>query len=156
MNHYTELLNYIKELGDADSYINTVTKVGDVEFDLNKSNIFPILDIWIGNGSFSNGSTVSFDVELICVGIRDINNEVREDKFFDNDNEVDNHNETLASLNRLWTTMYRDFDNNDITASENPTFNKITLAKNNLVDGWVLSFTVELPNTTLNLCNCGS
>jgi len=153
MNHYTQLLIFIKSLGESDPFINTVTRDGDVDLDTNKMNVFPLLDIYIAGGSFSNGKTVNFDVELTCVDIRDINKEIVNDKFWKNDNEVDNHNETLATINRIWTSMYRDFERNDITASENPSLEKITLDYKNLLDGWKLTFEVEMPNTTLNLCD---
>lgn len=150
MNQYTELLYYVKELGEADTYINTITKGDDI--DLNKGNIFPLLNVDIITGSFSNGSTISFTVTLSCLDIRDINPEVTTDKYWDQDNEVDNHNETLAALNRIWLIMYRDFNDNNITASENPTLTKITYSQKNLLDGWSLEFDVEMPNITIALC----
>jgi len=151
MNQYTELLNYLKLL--ALRYgANTVTKDAPDSVDLQKTNIFPLVNISIANGSFSNGSTVSFNVVLEAITNRDANKEVVNDKFWSNDNEVDNHNNTLAILNKMWVAMYRDFEDNNITASEAPTFEKITLEGANLLDGWELSFDVELPNTTLNLC----
>ena len=152
MNHYTQLLIYIKSLADADVFINTVLKGGD--FDLNKMDLYPVLNIDILTGGFTNGSTVLLDVEITCLDIRDENkNEVTADKFWDQDNEVDNHNETLEVLNRLWLKMYVDFADNDITSSENPTFAKMTGVEKNRLDGWLLSFSVEMPNTTIDLCN---
>mgnify|MGYP000845967368 CR=1 FL=1 len=82
----------------------------------------------------------------------DINKEVVNDKFWKNDNEVDNLNETLAVLNRMWTSMYRDFEDVNITASENPSLEPLIYDEKNILDGWALNFTIELPNTTLNLC----
>lgn len=153
MNQYTQLLTFIKSLGESDPFVNTITRDGNVDLDTNKMNVFPLLDIYIDSGSFSNGQTITFTVELVCVQRRDINKEIVNDKFWKNDNEVDNHNETLASLNRIWTSMYRNFEDNDITASENPSLEKITYADKNLLDGWRLTFDVELPNTTLSLCD---
>jgi hypothetical protein len=153
MNHYTQLLTFIKSLGEEDPFVNTITRDGEIDLDINKMNVFPLLDIYIPSGSFSNGRTLNFDVELYCVDIRDINKDIVNDKFWKNDNEVDNHNETLATLNRIWTAMYRNFERNDITASENPTLEKVTYSNKNLLDGWKLSFEVEMPNTTLNLCD---
>lgn len=153
MNQYSELLQYIYNLAIADPFINTVTQGDTDKIDLDKGNIFSLLHIVIDSGSFSNGSTVLFSVSLDCLALRNINKkEVISDKFWKQDNEVDNHNETLASLNKLWTTMYKDFEKRNITASENPTLEKISFAGKNLYDGWSLSFEVELPNTTLNLC----
>lgn len=152
MNQYTELLTYIKQLGDADVFINTVTQ-GDVDqIDWNKGNILPLLHVSIDEARFTNGKTVIFTVSLACLQQRDDNrNEIVSDKFWLQDNEVDNHNETLASLNRIWTQMFRDFDENNYTASENPSLTKISYDKTNILDGWELIFDVELPNTTLCL-----
>jgi hypothetical protein len=152
MNHYSELLYYIKSLVEQDSYINTITK-GEVNLDVNKENIFPLFNIAILSGSFTNGQTINFNVELTCLDIRDINKEIINDKFWEQDNEVDNHNETLACLNRVWLKMYRDFEQRNITASENPSLEIGTLEGKNLLDGWVLTFDVEMPNTTISLCD---
>lgn len=151
MNQYTELLIYLKSLAKLYG-ANTVTKDAPDSVDLEKTNIYPLVNISIANGSFSNGSTVSFSVTLEAITNRDINKEVVEDKFWGNDNEVDNHNDTLAILNKMWVAMYRDFEDNNITASENPTFEKVTFEGVNLLDGWELTFDVEVPNTTLSLC----
>lgn len=150
MNQYTELLYYIKALGEADPYINTILKGDDV--DLNKIDIYPVLDITINAGSFPSGGTISFDVVLSCLDIRDINKEVSTDKFWEQDNEVDNHNNTLASLNRIWRIMNRDFTDRNITASDAPTVTKITGEKMNILDGWAMEFTVEMPNIDIDLC----
>jgi len=85
--------------------------------------------------------------------IRDISKENSTDIFWEQDNEVDNHNETLASLNRMWLIMLTDFEKTNITASENPTLEIVTFDRANILDGWILTFQVEIPNTTINLCD---
>lgn len=151
LNQYSELLNYIKQLGEQDSYINTITK-GD-NIDLNKMDVYPMLNVNINTATFPSEGTISFSVELACLAIRDINNEVVTDKFWEQDNEVDNLNSTLASLNRIWRIMNRDFTQNNITASDTPTLEAIVFSEKNLLDGWSMSFDVELPNVTLSLCD---
>jgi hypothetical protein len=152
MNQYSQLLYYIKQLAESDPLVNTVVK-DTQNIDLQKNNIYPLVEISITGGGFSNGSVVTFDVEVACMDIRDTNKEIITDKFWAQDNEVDNHNTTHAILNRMWTSMYRDFESNNITASENPTLEKATHQEQNNLDGWVASFTVEVPNTDLNLCS---
>ncbi len=152
MNHYTELLYYIKQIVDADDFVNTITQ-GDLDrYDLDKSNIFPLLHIDITSGGFTNGQTVIFNIEIACCADHDENKEINVDKFWGNDNEVDNLNECLAVLNRLWGYMHKDFGENNITSSENPSFDKLTGYGKNYLDGWLLTFDVEMPNTTINLC----
>lgn len=152
MNQYTELLYYIKSLAEADVLVNTVSKGDFEELDLDKANIFPLVHINITEASFTNGSTVNFGVQIGAFDIRNINKEVVNDKFWGNDNEVDNHNTTLAVLNKMWLKMYTDFEKNNITASENPTLSIETFTRGNLLDGWIMTFTVEVPNTTISLC----
>jgi len=152
MNQYTQVLNYLNQLA-IEAGANTVTKDAPSDTDLQKENIYPLVNISIANGSFTNGQTINFNVLIEAFTIRDINKEVVNDKFYGNDNEVDNHNEMLAIINRMWTSMYRDFADNLITASENPSFEKVTLDGLNMLDGWELTFAIDVPNTDLNLCS---
>lgn len=152
LNHYTELLYYIKELADSDPLVNKVTQ-GEIEkIDLNKMTLFPLVHISITGGSFSNGSTVLFNVQLGAMAVRDVNKKINTDEFFLNDNEVDNLNDTLAILNRIWTRMATDFASRDIVATENPNLEIFKEEGKNTLDGWVLNFDVELPNNVLSLC----
>ena len=148
MNQLTELYRYIKQLAEADSQVNKVTK----RQDLAKETIFPLVNVIIESGGFTNGSTVNFNVELSCFDIRNISKEIQTDDFWGNDNEVDNHNLAIAVLNRLWNKMYRDFEENNITASENPSFELGSFEAPKLLDGARLTFAVEVPNTIINLC----
>jgi hypothetical protein len=152
MNQYSNLLYYIKQLAEADSFINHVTKGAFSEVDVDKMIVPTLVHIDITGGSFTNGSTIIFNVSLACLAQRDINKEVRTDDFWLQDNEVDNMNETLAVLNRLWLTMYKDFEKHNITSSENPSLEPIVYGTAKILDGWVLTFDVEMPNTTINLC----
>ncbi len=154
MNHYSQLLTYIKTLGEADSYIHTILSETD-EVDFNKMDVYPYLGIDITEAAFpTSGNTVKLDVRLEVLSIRDINNEVNTDKFWGQDNKIDNFNETLASLNRIHLKMLNDFQENNITiiGDESP-LEKMKYVKPNILDGWALPFTVELPNTTINLCD---
>jgi len=150
MNGYTQILNYIKQL--AEPLVNKVTKVELDKIDQNKKNIFPLLNIFIGGGSFSSDATITYNVTLTCLDIRDITKEVSEDDFWENDNEPDNVNLTLSIVNRIWLQMVKDFEENNITASENPTFEIGRLQHANLLDGVSISFDVIVPNTNINLC----
>ena len=153
MNQYSELLYFLKGLAQANEFVNTVTKGAIDKIDLQKANIYPLLHITIEEAQFTNGQTVIFNVTLECLNQRDINKEiVEDDKFWSNDNEVDNHNTTLAILNDIWLRILRDWEDRDITTSDNATLQKIEFAKGNILDGWSLEFQVELPNTTISLC----
>ena len=152
MNAYSQLLSYIYKLGQEDVFINTCTQGDFSKVDLSKKNIFPLLHVQIGNASFPSDSVVRLDVQIGVFDIRDINKEIIQDKFWQQDNEVDNLNETLYSLNRIWQLMLKDFEGNDIIASENPTCEKIEEDYKNMLDGWIMTFSVDLPNIDISLC----
>jgi hypothetical protein len=152
MNHYTQLLAYIKTLLEQDSFVNTITQGEMSKNDLNKMDIYPLAHVYIGDGNFTNGQSVNFNVTISSATQININKEINTDKFYGNDNEVDCYNETLSVLNRLWTTMYRDFQEHGIYASENPSLTKSKGDENTLV-GWQLDFQVVMPNRTLSLCS---
>jgi len=150
MNQLTTLYYYLKQLAEADSLVNSVMKTQDI--DLKKEVMYPLVNINITSGAFTNGQTVQFNIELACFNQRDINKEVNTDDFWGQDNEVDNHNLAIGVLNRMWLKMYTDFEENNITSSENPTFELGSFEGAKLVDGARLTFTIEVPNTELSLC----
>jgi len=55
-------------------------------------------------------------------------------------------------LPSLVPPLYIDFEENNITASENPSFELGSFEAPKLLDGARLTFSVEVPNTTINLC----
>jgi hypothetical protein len=152
MNQYSELLNYLKGLAEADLFINTTTQGLTADVDLDKGNIFPLLNIDILEGGFTNGNTISFDVEIAALDIRDNNKETRTDKFNLQDNEIDNLNEMLATLNRMWLKMLQDTAEQNIRVDESANLISVKEWGKNLLDGWLMTFTIELPNTTISLC----
>jgi hypothetical protein len=150
MNQLTQLYYYLKQLAEADTLVNSVMKTIDI--DLKKEVMYPLVNINIISGAFTNGQTVQFNIELACFNQRDINKEINVDDFWGQDNEVDNHNLAIGVLNRMWLKMYTDFEENNITSSENPTFELGSFEGSKLVDGARLTFTIEVPNTELSLC----
>ena len=150
MNHYSELIYKIEELGQP--LVSTITSGNFEDIDISKANIYPLLHIFVSGGGFTNGSTVLLSVQLGCFQQRINNSELNTDKLLRNDNRVDNMNETLSTLNTIWTKLYTDFEQNNITASENPTLEPVENGYENGLDGWILTFDLEMPNQRLNLC----
>ena len=151
MNAYTQLLRHVKGLSEQDPYITTILSRLPEDFDWEKGNIFPILNISALAGTFTSTSTIQFDVTITCVDKRDINKDEVNDKFWSNDNEVDNHNATLSHLSHLWFKLNTDYSRENITASDTPTLEQIEFEGMNLVDGWSITFQVEMP-MDVSLC----
>ena len=152
MNHYTTLLIYLKGLFEKDKLVNVVKQGEQSESDLDKMTVFPMVNIEITPGNFTNGSTVVFGLTIIAVDQRDVNKKINEDTFWGNTNKVDILNETHAILNRAWTTLYRDFEKAGIKATENAPITPIIHEGKSILDGWQVDFDVEMPNQELSLC----
>lgn len=150
MNHYTQLIQEIENV--SSNLVNTISQGNFEEIDLSKSSIFPLLHIFVSGGRFNNGQTIELDVQLACFQQRKNFNTDNQDKIYGQDNRVDNMNETLAILNTVWNLLINDFDANFITASENPDLDPVENGYSNGLDGWILSFTLEMPNEKLSLC----
>ena len=58
MNAYTQLLIHIKKVAEEDPYITTILHRLPEDFDWEKGNIFPILNISALAGTFSSTSTI--------------------------------------------------------------------------------------------------
>ena len=93
MNHYSQLLNYIKELGEDDFFVNTITQGDFNDIDLDKGQLHPLLHIQVNSGNFTTEQTILFNIQIGCFDLREINKEIVEDRFWKQDNEVDNLNE---------------------------------------------------------------
>lgn len=152
MNSYTQLLYYIKGLADNDVFVNQVTQGILDDSQLNKTNGYPLLHIDILDSTFASDSVIRYNVKLTCLNERDTNKEILTDTFWKQDNEVDNFNETMAVLNRIWLIMLKDFEKHNITASESPSLEKLYLEYGKDVDGWSLDFDVDIPNINISLC----
>jgi hypothetical protein len=150
MNQVTTLYTYIKSLGEADSYVSTVTKNKTSEILQNKATIFPLLNITITSVTYSSPQIKTFRIELSCFDKRDQTKETVNDVFWENDNEVDNLNQTESCLNRIWLIMQRNFDKNNITANNDPTAEPVLEGTTSLVDGWVLPLDINVPN--IDIC----
>jgi len=152
MNHYTQLLSYLKLLAEQDDFVNTVTQGDMSDVDLYKMNIFNLVHIDVLSANFTTGQMIEFDVQILSAQVRDANKRDAVDKFWNNDNEVDNLNETLAVLNRMWFKMLQDIQDENIRVDENASLNQVTEWNKNLLDGWIMDFKISLPNTTISLC----
>lgn len=152
MNQYSQLLQYLQQLAYQDVLVSMVTQGQFQDVDLLKASLFPLVHISIATGSFTNTQTVNFDVQIGVFNIRQLNKELNTDKFWSNDNAVDNVNECIAILNGMWGKMYMDFEQHNITSSENPTFEIIYEERSNILDGAILTFQVAMPNNIIELC----
>ena len=136
--------------------VNSITQGLWDKIDNDKGTIFPLLHIQINEADFKNGQTIAFAIQIGVFQQRDNPNavvgNVAPDRFFGESNEVDNMNETLGILNQLWSKMRADYLSNNFIADDSPRLVPSYESGTNLLDGWVMTFSLEVPNTSINLC----
>lgn len=149
MRNYYEVLKVIRETLEADPLVNTVTQGNIADIDLEKQNIYPLTHIQTGTATLGM-QTISFSISVFAMDIRDTKNQITTDKFDGNDNEIDNLNSMLAILNRLYKTI-ANLDSG-VAISENPSCEVFTESRTNTLDGWAMTFEIEIPNTEISIC----
>jgi hypothetical protein len=132
---------------------NTVTFGDILEVDLDKTTIYPLSHITMGEVVFSP-HIVTATIQLFCLDIVDkIKTLTDDDIFYGNDNLQDILNTQLQVVNDIQQELTRGsmFDDNlqlttDITAS--PFMDNFE----NQLAGWAVTISIELPNTEHTIC----
>jgi len=151
MRAYYNALQTLKEIFEADEFVNTVTSDGYISFDDWRKNIYPLVDIYITTSAFNENTTnVSrFNVDITCMDIRDYSKEEVNDKFWTNDNRHDTWNLTHAILKRGFSRAIKSYDLFSIESFTDA--ERIVFGKENGLDGWRMSWTVSVTDE-LNTC----
>jgi len=132
---------------------NTVTFGDILEVDLDKTTIFPLTHITLGDVVFSP-HIITTTIQLFCLDIVDKTNELTDDDiFYGNDNLQDILNTQLQVVNDVQQELRRGglFDDNlqlttDITAS--PFMDNFE----NQLAGWAVTINIEMPNSEHTIC----
>lgn len=155
MRGFYEITTAIKNHLQANAHINTVMLKTPSDADLNKSTIFPLAHILVGDASFPD-NTIQFQVTVSCMDIVDItklNVKDTEEPFFGNDNTQDILNTMLTVVNGLNLSLKKGgladqlyFVNGTPVAA--PFEDKLE----NLLVGWSIVFTIDIPNDQISIC----
>ena len=105
MNTLYKLVDKLKAELDSNKLIKTVT-IGDItDVDLNKTTLFPLAHIALGNATITE-STLAIELNIMLMDIVDVNKE-SEGGFLGNDNEYDVLNSMLAAGTRVVQNFQR-------------------------------------------------
>jgi len=132
---------------------NTVTFGDILQIDLDKTTIYPLSHITLGDVVFSP-HIVTATIQLFCLDVVDKTNELTDDDiFYGNNNLQDILNTQLQVVNDIQAELRRGglFDDNlqlttDITAS--PFMDNFE----NELAGWAVTINIEMPNTEHTIC----
>jgi len=157
MKQYYELLDAIKEHLQNDPSINTVHE-GDVfKVDTAKETIFPLANIDVTNVEFREHYN-RYTITIICADILDETKENEKDQnnvFHGADNLQDIYNTQLSVINILQSSLKRGKLNEhdfELPEDEYVSAQPFEQRFENLLVGWFLPLTVDIPNDDISVC----
>ena len=152
MNHVYDILEVIKDELRATKGVNTVS-FGDIaEADLDKTTIFPLSHIILGNANH-RGNVIEFDLKILMCDIVDHNNKkTDDDEFYGNDNMQDVLNTQFEVGNRLISKLRRgDLFRQQYRVVSDTILEPFVDRFSNLLAGYELNITIQVKND-MSIC----
>ena len=146
MQGYYNILEQIKTTLIADVNVNTCSQGDIFDVDLAKQTIYPLSHIMVNSATMEAG-IFTFSMSVICMDIMDENPIAATDDFRGNDNEQDILNTQLNVAATLVTELLRgDLRESNYALNGTPSFEPFTERFENKLAGWVVTFSVDIPN----------
>lgn len=153
MRSYYEIIKHLKTTFEEDRDVSTVVTEGYIDMDNWKKNVYPIVDINVIDDAPTDSTAITrFNVQITVLDIRDINKEEVIDKFWRNDNRHDNWNTTHSILKTARNKMIKDHLDTDITIDTYTNAERMIIAKENMLDGWQQTWTIDVPDNLTTIC----
>lgn len=145
MNKFYLTFDFIKKTFELDNLVHTITHGAVNDLDIEKKNLFPLVHIAVVSFEQTEGM-IYFNYKIWCMGLRNILKKTSTSKFFKNDNEIDNLNETAAILNKFITRLRLQRHEHDIELVSYSSAEAIEFDFTNILDGWTIDITLSIPN----------
>jgi hypothetical protein len=148
-----QVLDKIKSKLRSSPNIQTVSFGDFFDIDLNKTSIFPIAHIGLGNTSIQEHK-LEVGINLILLDIVDDNRDPSiEDQFYGNNNLQDILNTLLAEANILVSDLRRGSAYDELFEVESNISAEPFLDRfENQLAGWSLNIAVSFPNNDISIC----
>ncbi len=148
-----QVLDKIKSKLRSSPNIQTVSFGDFFDMDLNKTSIFPIAHIGLGNTSIQEHK-LEVGINLILLDIVDDNRDPStEDEFYSNNNLQDILNTLLAEANILVSDLRRGSAYDELFEVESNISAEPFLDRfENQLAGWSLNIAVSFPNNDISIC----
>ena len=151
---YYEITKALNDHLQADAEINTIAVDGLDNIDVVKQSIYGIAHIDVDNAIFIKG-TIRFNVDIAVMDIVDERkNDIRDmpaaERWKGIDNKQDVLNTMLSVIERLDKKLRHEtlIDGWSLVGDVSAT--KFERKYENMLTGWLASFTIEVPNTIQN------
>ena len=153
MRQVYTIIDKIQEKLKANGITNKVTFGDILEVDLDKTTIYPLSHISMGDVVFSN-HIVTVTIQLFCLDIVDKPNELSdEDSIYGNDNLQDALNTQLQVVNDIQQELRRGASFTDeLQLTTDITASPLLDSFENELAGWAVTISIEMPNTEHTIC----
>ena len=139
-------ITFVKDQILLDPRVITITHGTSDTIDLDKKTVYPLVHVQCTNSAIGKGVIV-FSYELHFLVIRDICKTVIKDKWLGNDNEFENMDLTFNIVNLFVSRLKLQRNDLDIEILNIAQPEPMTFAFANLLDGWRLTFDLEIGNS---------
>ena len=141
---YYEMLDTLRETLEDNPLINTVTYGNIYDAANDKTTMFPLAHFTVNSTQLTD-HTFIFSMTLFIADLVDFSKEEATDKFRGNDNTMDIHNSTLASISDAMLMFKRKTAvNAGYALLGTPTIEAFTHRFNADTAGWYVDFDVEV------------
>jgi hypothetical protein len=154
MRQVYTVIEKLKDRLDANKITNKVSFGDILQIDLDKTTIYPLAHITMGDVVFSDHIVIA-SVQLFCLDIVDKTNELSsDDLFYGNDNLQDVLNTQLQVVNDVQQHLRRgDLFDDKLQLITDVTANPFLDNFENELAGWAVNISIELPNTEISICS---
>lgn len=145
---YATIINEIRDFLERDGLVKTITHADIFDRDNNNKNVYPLVNI-VPVGITFDDNVSNFQIDVECLDIRDLRDDINRDNFKLNNNLIDNLNTCYAILRRLFDHLTR---HENIVVELLTTGTPFIYTDGNTLDGWVFNFNIIYEETEQSLC----
>lgn len=145
---YATIINEIRDFLERDGLAKTITHADIFDRDNNNKNVYPLVNI-VPVGITFDDNVSNFQIDVECLDIRDLRDDINRDNFKLNSNLIDNLNTCYAILRRLFDHLTR---HENIVVELLTTGTPFIYSDVNTLDGWVFNFNIIYEETEQSLC----
>lgn len=150
MNEISVLYDYVINEFRLNPLVNTITTVVTSGLDINKENIYPLVNIDLVSStiSYPDAEMLSVNFQITVVQQRDIIPNVTDNKLLLNSNWRDNINETHSIANTFISKIMRQLNLHNINVESVSAITFFDESYINGLDGCQFGINLTIPNTT--------
>tara|TARA_R110000744_G_scaffold121116_2_gene225530 strand:+ start:1108 stop:1560 length:453 start_codon:yes stop_codon:yes gene_type:complete len=145
MNETSKINKFIIEEFESNALVNTVSIVPTGLLDLNKENIYPLVNIDMRSADVQN-DVIIFDFRFTIVQQRDIRPQKTDSKLLSDSNYLDNINETLSIAQKFINVLARQNNAENIELESQSDIDILKEYRGSGLDGVQFVIGLSIPN----------